>query len=121
MLTFFLAEARERLVEQQYLWLLRQRHRHFEPASLAVRGFRDGALGAGAKADQRERLACRIIEMALPGEKRPNVPAHLAEAEQRQHDVVAEGFLGKQRKNLIGPREAEMHALLCRQLEQFLP
>ena len=58
--------------------------------------------------------------MALAGEEGPHVPAHLVEAEQRQHHVVAERLFRKQGENLVRAREAEMHALLRRQLEQFL-
>ena len=47
----FLAEARERFIEQEHLRLLRQRHRHFEPTPLAVRRFTHGTVRACAEAN----------------------------------------------------------------------
>jgi hypothetical protein len=41
----------------------------------------DGTFGAVAESDQRERFARRRVEMALPGEIAPRVPAHLVESE----------------------------------------
>ena len=54
-----LGEPGERLVEQQQLRLLRQRHGELEPAALAVGGLDHDALGAVAEPDALERLRAR--------------------------------------------------------------
>ena len=116
-----LREAGQRLVEQQHLGLLRQRHREFEPPPLAVGGLGDDALGAVAKPDLRQRLArLRRRGARWPVSTVQRIPAQLVEAEQREHDVVDERLAREQRQDLVGAGEAEMHALLRRHADQFL-
>ena len=118
-LPFALGEARERLVEQQHLGLLRQRHGELQPSPLAVGGFGDDAVGTIAETDLGQRVARLRIEMTMAGQQRPGIPAQFVEAEQRQHDVVGERLAGKQCQDLIGPGETALHTVGCAHAEEF--
>ena len=70
-LALALREAGERLVEQQHLGLLRQRHRELQPPPLAIGGFGDDAFGAVAEPDLRQRLARLRRRGAVAGQHAP--------------------------------------------------
>ena len=116
-----LGQSGERLVEQQHFRLLRQRHGEFEPSPLAIGGLDHDPLGTVAEPDALQRLARVLVEITVGGQDRPRVPAPPVEPEQRQHHVVNEPLARKQRENLIGAREAEVHASLRGHAQEFLP
>ena len=59
-------EAGERLVEQQHLRVLRQRHGDLDAAALAIGGLRQRPLGDVAEADARQRRARALDQVLLP-------------------------------------------------------
>src|SRR5579884_1805006 len=68
-------QAGERLVEQQYLRALRQRHRDFDAAPLAIGGLRQRALREMAEPDPRQRGMRGLDQRRLPVEPQQRVPA----------------------------------------------
>ena len=115
-----LRQPGKRLVEQQDLRLLRERHRELEPAPFAIGRLAHHPIAERAEPDAVERLIGRFVERAPLRQHRPRIPAGRRETEQRQHDVVHQRVARKQREDLVGPRQAERHPPRRRQAQQFL-
>ncbi len=65
----------EGLVEEQYSWILGQRHGHLDAAALAVRGLGERPVGEVIEADPRQGLARLDRQRLLPAEPHERVPA----------------------------------------------
>src|SRR5262245_1032904 len=107
-------EARERLVEQQDLGVLRQRHGDLHPPLLAVGGLRQRPIGDVLEADAPTRVTPARDESGLMVEAAERVPAQRRQAEQSERDVPQDGVLWKQRDDLIGARHPEMRPAMAR-------
>src|SRR4029453_18560036 len=70
--------------------------------------------------DPLQRLARAGIEITVGAEDRPGVPPPAVEPEEREYHVVDEPLARKQRENLVGAREPEVHAPLRGHAQQLL-
>ena len=104
-------QAGERLVEQQHLRLLRQRHGDLDAAGARHRmSAHSGGSAMWPRPTRSSASWACSTKSALPVEIDQRIPARRRKAEQRQRDVVDDGVARKQRDDLIGARHAEMRA-----------
>src|SRR5262245_18573044 len=101
-------EAGERLVEEEDLRALRQRHGDLHPPPLAVTRLRQRPMCEVVEPDPRERLARAGDQFVPRVDIDERIPAQPRQAEQRQGDIAQDRILGKQRDDLVGARHAEM-------------
>ena len=108
--TLVAGQAGERLVEQQHLRTLRQRHGEFDAAALAVGGLCERPIGHARKTHLGELLPRSIAQLALPVEIEKGVPTQRRQAEQRQGHVAQNRVVREEGDDLLGARHAKVRA-----------
>ena len=92
----------EGLVEQQQPRALRQRHGDLDAPPLAIGGLSQRTGAQMREADLRKTGARRLDQGAVAVEACPRIPAPRRQPHQREHDIVQQRVLGKERDDLIG-------------------
>src|SRR5258708_4096183 len=106
-------QAGERLVEQQHARLLRERHGDLDAALFSVRYFRYGPPRYALQPDAGQHLARFLVKMGRKAAE--GVPPCARKPEKRKRDVVLERVVGEERDDLVGAREAAVHAVVGRE------
>ena len=103
-------QAGERLVEQQHLRVLRQRHGDLDAAALAVGGVRERPIGQMVQPDPRERRPAWLDQRRPVGRNGGRDSSAAARGRAATASRCATTFRREQRDDLVGAGEAEMRA-----------
>src|SRR5260221_9747916 len=106
-------QAGERLVEQQHARLLRERHGDLDAALFTVCHLRYGPPRYAFQPDAGQHLARFLVKMGRKAAE--GVPLWSRKPQKRQRDVVLERVLREERDDLVGAREAAVHAVVGRE------
>src|SRR5258708_16023894 len=106
-------QAGERLVEQQHARLLRERHGDLDAALFTVCHLRYGPPRYAFQPDAGQHLARFLVKMGRKAAE--GVPPCARKPEKRKRDVVLERVLREERDDLVGAREAAVHAVVGRE------
>src|SRR6266576_1618175 len=109
----------KRLVEQQQLRLLRERHGDLDAALFAISDFADCSRGASLETDQCKHAARLFAQTGLKSERLESIPTRARHSEQRQHDIVFERVVRKERDDLIRSCDTAMRALVAFEMRDF--
>ena len=99
---FGIGQAGERLVEQQHLWLLRQRHRELDAALFAIGDVGHRMVCKMQQADAVQRASRLGRKLVVSGQRPPHLPARPPQTEQSEADIVLQRIVGEQRNDLVG-------------------
>src|SRR5262249_46351892 len=110
----------KRLVEQQHLRILRQRHGNLHTPPLPIRRLGQWPVCDIAESDALQRRLGMLYEVALTLEIDQRVPAGRRKSKQRQSYVVQDGIACKQRDDLVRARHAEVRAAAARNARDIL-
>ena len=99
------SHAGGRLVHQEQLRLVRQRHRQFQPLQIAIGKLPAGAVGIAGHPDQLQQAAGFLTRQLR--RRRPQIEELSAMGDQRDLDVLAHGHGGKRGRDLEGASDAQ--------------
>src|SRR5262249_34164762 len=101
-------QAGKWLVEQQDLWILRQRHRDFDAAALTIRCLPQWTVSNMPEPDPFERCLRTLDKVTLTLEIDQRVPPRRLQTKQRERYVVNDGVASEQGNDLVSARHAEV-------------